>query len=521
MEEKTIEGSRSKKHYISKVLSVILSVLFYVLTVLFLFLTISGSSLAKWYKETFQTSFREIFFTHKLGIDGADASFLWGALDAIKWTLVLAIIVLGVIIAADIYLHRKSREETGEHTDRRAAMFRGAVVIVLMLASIPNIMYATKLLSIDDFIKMTLMYTDIYDKEYVDPQSVKITHEGKKRNLLLIYMESMESSYASREYGGYMKTADLIPKLRKLAGENVSFADRRGNELRGLHNTVGTTWTTGALFGTTSGVPFSFLTGKNTLGNDGEKFASGIFTMGDFLEKEGYYQEFLCGSDAVFGGRAALFSEHGKYNIFDYYTAIDKKYIDPNYKVWWGFEDHKLYEIAKDELTRVSKQEEPFNLTMLTVDTHHVGGYRCKWCGNKYKKNLSNVVSCADDQIYDFIRWCEKQDWYENTTIVIMGDHRRMDKQLVSKLPDFDRCVYNCFINSVHDDDKVDQTRLAATIDAFPTILSSIGYETKGHRLGLGTDLFSKRKTLAEEMTFEKLNDELGKNSHYYQDNFQ
>ena len=33
-----------------------------------------------------------------------------------------------------------------------------------------------------------------------------------------------------------------------------------------------------------------------------------------------------------------------------------------------------LYEIAKDELLNLSQSGRPFNFTMLTVDTHHVGG---------------------------------------------------------------------------------------------------------------------------------------------------
>ena len=36
------------------------------------------------------------------------------------------------------------------------------------------------------------------------------------------------------------------------------------------------------------------------------------------------------------------------------------------------------------------------------------------------------------------------------------------------------------------------------TFDMFPTILPSIGFDIKGEQLGLGVNLFSDRKTLAE-----------------------
>lgn len=44
--------------------------------------------------------------------------------------------------------------------------------------------------------------TDIFEKYYVFPDEVEICFPDEKRNLLLIYLESMESTYASVEAGG-------------------------------------------------------------------------------------------------------------------------------------------------------------------------------------------------------------------------------------------------------------------------------------------------------------------------------
>jgi phosphoglycerol transferase len=57
-------------------------------------------------------------------------------------------------------------------------------------------------------------------------------------------------------------------------------------------------------------------------------------------------------------------------------------------------------------------------------------------------------------------------------------------------------------------------------MDLFPTMLSAMGYEIEGNRLGLGTDLFSGRATLAEEMGYEGLNEEVQKYSQYFIDHF-
>ena len=57
-------------------------------------------------------------------------------------------------------------------------------------------------------------------------------------------------------------------------------------------------------------------------------------------------------------------------------------------------------------------------------------------------------------------------------------------------------------------------------MDLFPTTLAAMGYRIEGDRLGLGTNLFSGRKTLAEEMGYETLNTEVQKYSRYFVTHF-
>ena len=93
------------------------------------------------------------------------------------------------------------------------------------------------------------------------------------------------------------------------------------------------------------------------------------------------------------------------------------------YWQWWGMEDKYLYEYAKKELTEISKKDEPFAFTMLTADTHHISGFVCSECSDKHATQYSNVLSCASKQVNSFVEWIKEQDFYENTTIVITGDH--------------------------------------------------------------------------------------------------
>ena len=80
----------------------------------------------------------------------------------------------------------------------------------------------------------------------------------------------------------------------------------------------------------------------------------------------------------------------------------------------------------------------------------------------------------------------------------------------------YKRTVFNTFINVYNDNNVRNKNRIFTTMDMFPTTLGAMGVNIEGNRLGIGTNLFSDSKTLAEEMGIDKLNTELKKNSAYY-----
>lgn len=506
-----------------------------------------------WYDVTFGTRFREIVYTFNLGLTGADTSFMSEALQECRPDLIKATIIVLLLITADLILFRrvglrkvrvdeskgrhdvqeeKSRHETKETKLKYRwvrskwggalqCVYHATILLICIFLAKPVYLYADQVLEVSDFVRSKLTYTKIYDEKYVAPSSVRIQNTRKrKRNVIIVYMESMETTYASKDLRGH-QNHNLMPNLYQLQQENIAFGDKNG--MKGTHNPVGTTWTTASLLASSSGVPFAFNIGmnKNEGRDDSDEFAKGVTTIGDILAKKGYNQEFICGSDSTFGRKKKLFEEHGNYKIFDYYSAIDGGYIDKNYKVWWGMEDQKMYGAAKDEILKLANKGKPFNCTLLTVDTHHVGGYRCSVCPSGNGSKTANVVACADQQVADFVNWCKQQNFYDNTTIVILGDHPRMDKKLVKGVDKVDREALDVFINSASPYRNVNKNRTATTVDLFPTILSSMGYSIQGDRLGLGTNLFSPNKTLAEELGYNEFNNELGRNSRFYHRHFQ
>lgn len=383
---------------------------------------------------------------------------------------------------------------------KKEKIFR-RIIVLLSVAAI-GIATATigitwNILDIGAYLKGQKTYSTFIDDNYVDPASVNITFPKQKRNLIYIFLESMEMTYTDQENGGAFKK-NVIPELTKLAQDNEDFSGK-DKKLNGGYSMPGTTWTMGAMFGQTSGLPLNISIDGNGMDTQ-DSFFPGITTIGDILQKEGYSQTLLLGSDATFGGRRLYFTDHGQYDILDYNYALENGLIPEDYKVWWGYEDEKLFAFAKDRLQELSQQDSPFNLTMLTVDTHFEDGYECDLCPDTFGKNqYANVMACSSKQVKEFIDWVGKQEFADNTTIVISGDHPTMDSDFCENVDSsYERRVYTTYINPAAKKE-TNKKREYTTFDNFPTTIAALGAEIEGDRLGLGTNLFSKTKTLNEK----------------------
>jgi len=75
-------------------------------------------------------------------------------------------------------------------------------------------------LGVMDFVRSSVQTSTIFEEKYVNPNDVELTFPENKRNLILIHLESMESTLSSAENGGALDF-DLIPELTELA-KNIS-----------------------------------------------------------------------------------------------------------------------------------------------------------------------------------------------------------------------------------------------------------------------------------------------------------
>ncbi len=160
-----------------------------------------------------------------------------------------------------------------------------------VLCAAGSILYMWSRLGISRYQNNQNEYSDFIDENYVAPQSVKLTFPEKKRNIIYIFLESMEMTYADKKHGGAFGK-NVIPELTDISLENENFSGDSGI-LDGGEPVTATTWTAAAMFGQTSGLPLLMPIESDDMSSSHKEFFPGVVTMGDILKEEGYRQYVL------------------------------------------------------------------------------------------------------------------------------------------------------------------------------------------------------------------------------------
>jgi phosphoglycerol transferase len=383
-------------------------------------------------------------------------------------------------------------------------------IVVILLAT--GIMYTVAVTGLPQYLTGTLKEpSTFYEEHYIFPNDAAITFPEKKRNLIVIIIESLETGFLTVENGGAF-AEDLIPEITELAKKHINFSGNNG--IGGAVQLYGTEWTIAGIAAYYSGVPLAvpFINRSDggNYGQLGDAFLPGAYSIGDILHDAGYSSYFFLGSDIAFGGRDKYFKTHKDTIIFDYNYFRDNNFIPEDYRVWWGIEDRKLYRFAKNMILDIA-QEEPFFITLLTVDTHPLGGYLDEEAEVVFDSQYKNVLRDASKQLSGFVEWIQKQDFYENTTVVILGDHLYQDSSIFPEKfkikasaskhekdyfsknggSAYNRYPLNIFINSPLNPNSA-KGRIFSHFDLFPVLIESIGGVYTGEGLGLGRSLHER-----------------------------
>lgn len=501
---------KTKKEVVKKAVKVSKFILYYFLIFLALVI-IFGTN---WALDKAQiNNFEQILLTLTNSVSTASNEMIISFInDCILISLILTIIIFFITKLfknLEVFIKIKLKRKIVKVNFYKAIRFFFIVSLFIY-----SIYYATSNLYIYDYIKYNNIESNFFETLYVNPKNVDLEFPEEKRNLIYIFLESMESTYADEQNGGAYDI-NYMPELTELAKDNINFSSN--NLVGGAHMAYNASWTMAAMVAHTAGIPLKTVFNQDDVSTyEAGTTLPGAYSLGDILKDEGYRQYIMVGSDLTFGGRRNYFKNHGDYTVYDYYTAIEDGIIDEDYYVFWGYEDEKLFDYAKKELKEISKSDEPFNFTMLTVDTHFPDGYTDNTCKDTYDNQYLTAIDCSSKKLDEFIRWIKKQDFYENTTIILVGDHLSMNTYSFDVIdPNYDRSVYNVFVNSAVDTD-CNKNRSFTTFDYYPTTLAALGVKIKGERLGLGTNLFSCKETLSEELGNDYIDEKLMENSPYY-----
>lgn len=450
--------------------------------------------------------------------EGTDASVYISGIEGPLLSTALFTALFCVFLFSDKSLVLRIKEKTVTFFPRLATRIISLVLSLVLL-------FCGCVYGIGEFQLVQLYHSYItastfIEDNFADPDTVKMTFPEKKRNLIHIYLESMENTFLSKELGGFCED-NLIPHLYELSSEGVSFSHLEEG-LGGFQESTGAGWSVASMVNMGTGLPMKVPDKQNQYG-DADNFLPGATAIGDILKEQGYEQTVMFGANADFGGLTYYFQSHGDFTIIDHKEVKKRGYVPSNYKVFWGYEDDKLYEYAKEELTRLYETGKPFHLMMETADTHTPEGYLSPKAPKPYDNKYANAVRYSQEETVKFVRWIQEQPFYENTTVILIGDHLSMAKKFfegLSGIKKYHRSCYNLILNPAGDLGELPEERRFsrdwAVFDMFPTILASIGVEIEGERLGIGTNLFSDRDTVFEEFGVDFVNDELVKRSNFY-----
>ena len=138
---------------------------------------------------------------------------LAGTGDSMIQSFVLRCILPMIAVAAlVILLLWKIRDHAEEEKARTVLRIKRLSRAVLVISAAT----AWIRLDITDYLRNRNTPSEFIAENYVDPAETKITFPEKKRNLIYIFLESMEDTYADKENGGGF-TFNCIPELTNMA----------------------------------------------------------------------------------------------------------------------------------------------------------------------------------------------------------------------------------------------------------------------------------------------------------------
>ncbi|KGT94600.1 phosphoglycerol transferase I [Erwinia typographi] len=372
----------------------------------------------------------------------------------------------------------------------RASQLYSLLAVILALASIKT---TPAYQQVSSLIKSQVGSgsSDFYTHFKVPGKQIR----GDKPNLVYIYAESLERTYFDEK-----AFPQLAPELTQIKNTSYDFSN--------TEQLPGTEYTIAGMVASQCGIPL-FAPFDGNASSSLSTFYPQNVCLGDILKSSGYQNYFYQGASLSFAGKDLFLSSHGFDHLFGY-NELKSVVKDPNYRNDWGWYDDTLLDVVFDKYLELAKQNRPFSLFALTVDTHHPDGFISRTCQRKTypyngKPNESfAAVACSQEHIARLIQRIQATPYFKNTLIVVSSDHLAMNNTAYQYLNQHDRSDLFFMLRGSDISSKVLPVK-RSTLDNGATVLDAMGGD---NFIGLGRSSLSATSLAATYLNIkDKINE--------------
>lgn len=311
---------------------------------------------------------------------------------------------------------------------------------------------------------------------------------AKGRNVFVISMESTQSFVINNKING----KEITPFLNEFIKDSYYFDN--------FYHQVGQ--------GKTSDAEFLVENSLYPLGRGAVFFTHGTneyTATPEVLKNNGYYTAVMHANNKSFWNRDVMYQSLG----YDRFFSLSDYEVNEQNSIGWGLKDREFFE---QSLNHIKTLPQPFYTKYITLTNHFPFelGDEDKMVDeyNSDSRTLNRyfpTVRYTDEAIKQFISRLKEEGLYENSVIVIYGDHYGISEnhneamaQYLGKdeITPFDsiqlqRVPFIIHIPGVTDKKPAVISKVAGQIDVKPTLMHLLGIDTKDD-VHFGGDLFSK-----------------------------